>query len=355
MSDSTLYKRILQELRYIINENKNIKGYKLPSERILAMKFGSSRPPIRAAYKKLIEQELVEVVHGKGYFIKSEENAHFNNHRVKTQILFVTPSMKTSFMQQIHSGIVKFCETNNVELSIKITDLSEKQEKKILASAPYSNYDGLILFPVDSEYYSEPLLKLSIAKYPTVIIDRYIKSLNLSFVSTDNHKAMVDTVRYLHNKKFKHIVFVTFEPSLATTVEERINGYNTGMLKYYGYTSAANLLTLKSNNKDYILKTIKNFLQENPDTDALIINDVYLSVAHLATSELNIKVPEKLRIVVFDEEISFMEKNLIKPYIIKQDAENIGYFAANCVYNQIIGDKRTVSKKFPAKIINTEI
>ena len=103
------------------------------------------------------------------------------------------------------------------------------------------------------------------------------------------------------------------------------------------------------------MKTIKNFLQENPDTDALIINDVYLSVAHLATSELNIKVPEKLRIVVFDEEISFMEKNLIKPYIIKQDAENIGYFAANCVYNQIIGDKRTVSKKFPAKIINTEI
>ena len=354
MSDSTLYKRILQELNSIIIENKNIKSYKLPSERALAAKFSSSRPPIRMAYQQLINQGLVKVVHGKGYFIKNSDTSLIKSRQLQLQILFVTPSIKTNFMQKIHEGISKFCEDKNIELSIKLTDESEKKEKKLLESISYSNYDGLILFPVDNEYYNEPLLKLSIAKYPTVIIDRYIKTLNLSFVSTDNYRAMMDTVKYLHNKKYKNPVYVSFEPSTATTNEERINGYNNGMLKYYGYTFASNLLILKSNNKDYIYNTIKSFLQENPNTDALIISDVYLSVAHLAISELEIKVPEQLRLIVFDSEISFAERKLIKPYIIEQEAEKIGYFAANCVYNQIADNKRIISKKFPAKIIDTD-
>ena len=355
MSDTTLYKKILQELNTIIIENKNIKGYKLPSERALATKFSSSRPPIRAAYQQLVKQDLVEVVHGKGYFIKNADKSSLKSSQLKIQVLFVTPSLKTNFMQQLHSGVSKFCEDRNIELSIKITDESEKKEKKLLESLSYSNYDGLILFPVDNEYYNEPLLKLSIAKYPTVIIDRYIKTLNLSFVSTDNHKAMMDTIKYLHNKKYKNIVYVTFEPSLATTNEERINGYNNGMLKYYGYTLASNMLTLKSNNKDYIYNEIKTFLQENPNTDALIITDTFLSAAYLAISELNYKVPDQLRLVVFDNEISFAEKKLMSPYIIEQEGEKIGHFAAMHLYNQITtGNKRIVSKKFPAKIIDPD-
>ena len=354
MSDSTLYKKILQELNNTIIENKNIKSYKLPSERALATKFDSSRPPIRMAYQQLIKQGLVEVVHGKGYFIKNSDKGPIKSSQLKVQILFVTPSMKTNFMQKIHAGISKFCEDKNIELLIKLTDESEKKEKKLLESLSYSNYDGLILFPVDNEYYNEPLLKLSISKYPTVIIDRYIKTLNLSFISTDNYRAMMDTVKYLQNKKYKNPVYVTFEPSIATTNEDRINGYNNGMLKYYGHTFASNLLILKTNNKDYIYNAIKTFLQENPNTDALIISDVYLSVAHLAISELKIKVPDQLRLVVFDNEISFAEKKLIKPYIIEQEGEKIGYSAANHLYNHIIGNKRIVSKKFPVKIIDSD-
>jgi len=355
VSDSTLYKKILQELNGIIIENKNIKNYKLPSERALAVKFNSSRPPIRMAYQQLIKQGLVEVIHGKGYFVKNSSSPLTKNHKLTPQILFITPSIKTNFMQKLHDGISKFCDDKNIGLSIKLTEESDKKEKKLLESISYYNYDGLILFPVDNEYYNEPLLKLSIAKYPTVIIDRYIKTLNLSFVSTDNYRAMADMVKYLHSKKYKCPVFITFDPSTATTNEDRINGYNSGMLKYYGHMFASNLLILKSNNKDYIYNAIKAFLTENPNTDALIISDVYLSVAHLAIEELKIKIPEQLRLVVFDSEISFAERKLIKPYIIEQEGEKIGYFAANCVYNQLAGNNRIVSKKFPAKIIDTDL
>ena len=165
---------------------------------------------------------------------------------------------------------------------------------------------------------------------------------------------MLDVIKFLHTKGYKNPVFVTHESSLATAVEERINGYNTGLLKYYGSVKSSNLLILKSNNRDYIYKSIKDFLQKNPTTDALIITDVYLSTAYAAITELNIPTPEKLRVVVFDNEISFAERKAIRPYIIEQDGNNIGYYAAQYVHSQIMGDKQIQTKKFSVKIIGDE-
>ena len=354
MPKTKLSDQIRQELLDIIKANRNIKDYKLPSERMLSIKFNASRPSVRVAYQKLIKQGYVEALHGKGYFIKTNDKSVEVKNRIKLHLLFIAPSLKTAFMQQIYSGIMDFCEKNNLDLSIKITEETLKKEKQILELAFYSNYDGLILFPIDNEYYNETLLKISISKYPLVIIDRYLKALNLSFISTDHYNAMIDVIKYLHSKGYKNPVFVTHESSLATAVEERINGYNTGLLKYYGSVQNTNLLILKSNNRDYVYKSIKDFLQKNPTTDALIITDVYLSTAYSAITELHIPTPEKLRVVVFDNEVSFAERKSIRPYIIEQDGKNIGYYAAHFVYSQIMGDKQIQTKKFPIKIIGDE-
>ncbi len=354
MSGIKLNEQILQEILDIVKANRHIKDYKLPSERMLSIKFNASRPSVRSAYEKLIKQGYVKVVHGKGYFIKNNESSKQEKSLIKQRLLFIAPSLKTAFMQQIYSGITEFCEQNNIDLSIKITEETLKKEKQILELAFYSNYDGVILFPIDNEYYNETLLKFSISKYPLVVIDRYLKGLNLSFVSTDNHNAMIDVIKFLHSKEYKTPVFVTHESSLATAVEERINGYNTGLLKYYGSVKNTNLLILKSNNRDYVYRSIKDFLQKNPATDALIVTDVYLSTAYSAITELNIPTPEKLRVVVFDNEISFAERKAIRPYIIEQDGKNIGYYAAQYVHNQIMGDKQIQTKKFPIKIIGDD-
>lgn len=353
MAKTKLNEQIEKDLLDIIKKNSNIKDYKLPSERLLAERFNASRPTIRVAYQKLIKQGYVENIHGKGYFIKNNIHSSLKN-KSKMQLLFVVPSLKTTFMQQIYSGIMDFCESNHIELSIKITNETQRKEKQILELAFYSHYDGLILFPTDNDYYNETLLKISISKYPFVLIDRYIKALHFSFVSTDNYNAMINTVKHLYSKQYKNPVFVTHEPSLATTIEERLSGYNAGLLACYRAIKNTNLLMLKSNDKDYIYKTIKEFLIKNPSVDALIVTDVYLSTAYSAIAELNIPIPDKLRLVVFDSEVSFTEKKTLKPYIIEQDGYNIGYFAAHCVYNQMMGDKRIQTKKFPVRIIGDE-
>jgi DNA-binding GntR family transcriptional regulator len=107
MQKNILSDQIRQEILDIIKTNRNIKDYKLPSERMLSIKFNASRPTVRVAYQKLIKQGYVECIHGKGYFIKNSDRSEGNS-SMKLHLLFIAPSMKTAFMQQIYSGIMEF-------------------------------------------------------------------------------------------------------------------------------------------------------------------------------------------------------------------------------------------------------
>ena len=96
MSGIKLNDQIRQELLEIIKTNKHIKEYKLPSERMLSIKFNASRPSVRSAYQKLIKQGYVEVVHGKGYFIKNNLSSAREKSPIKLHFLFIAPSLKTA-------------------------------------------------------------------------------------------------------------------------------------------------------------------------------------------------------------------------------------------------------------------
>ena len=240
MSDSTLYKKIAEYILDIINANGAIPDFKLPSERALAEKFGTSRKPIEFAYSNLIARGYVKKIHGSGYFIKDiiKPDKNAEPERSIKNIRFITPSVETVFMRQILSGIESFCEKNFLDVSIKTSNQRTTEEKRLIQSSPSSNAKGFILFPIDNEYYNNDLLKLSWARFPITVIDRYFKNLNLACIATDNYNAMVDAVNFLHQKSFKNFVYITPPSSLATAIEERINGFNHGLFKYYGVAKA---------------------------------------------------------------------------------------------------------------------
>ena len=72
--DSSIYKRIMDYLLEIINRNANIPNYKLPSERMLAANFDSSRKPVRHAYEQLIERGYVTNIPGMGILFAATSN-----------------------------------------------------------------------------------------------------------------------------------------------------------------------------------------------------------------------------------------------------------------------------------------
>ena len=349
MSQSALYNKIIDYLTELIERNCDKRDYKLPSERSLSLKFNSSRKPVRHAYRDLIERGHVKSVHGKGYF--TGDGLKTKPVLTPKNICFIAEYLETDFLKRIRKGIQDFCEKQMLNLLITVSEGNIKKEKSYLQSLQFSNAKGVIIYPTDNEFCNDELLRLSLGRFPITVIDRHFKDINLAYVATDHYKAANDAVRFLHKKKHKNIVYFTASTNSSTSVEERILGYKHGLIQYYG-TDKNSVLQFNPNDPSAQKTALINYLQIFPDTEVIIVTGIYAYVVIDAAAELKIPIPEKLKLMLFDNEMSKTETAAFRPYIIEQDAYGIGYEAAATLYNQIYGDLRIVSRKLPAKIID---
>lgn len=353
--DSMLYKKIEGHIMDIIRQNAGVPNYKLPSERALSILFETSRKPVRHAYDKLIQKGLVDNIHGKGYFISAQtdpEALHLSK-RENLRFSLIIPSIVTQFCHEILVGSSDFCSQRQIELTILVSDDNPAKEKRLLNSAPLSGSDGIILFPADLDtIYNQELFNLHMRNYPLVLVDRTLPNIPASFISSENHQAMVNAVEFLKDKGFAHLVYVTAPSTLASTVDTRINGFTHGLLRHYKMATPQNLLVLEGPPAQQKSTMIK-FLQTYPETEIIIIPGTMRSIVLTAARELGIRIPERLKLMIFDDELSPYERVSLKPYILKQDGYHIGYYAAECLYNQLFGDMRPITKLLPIAVIDT--
>lgn len=353
--DSTIYKKIESYLMEIITQNANIPDFKLPSERMLSINFGASRKPVRRAYENLIKKGYVVKIHGRGYYIDSQvkQNVLIATPRTSPKISLIIPSITTQYSHDILSGTSDFCSSHNLELVILVSDNNITKEGQLLRSTPLSGARGIILFPVDhNNTYDNELLKLSIRKYPLVLVDRMPSNIHASFISSENHQAMVNAVEFLQKKNYKNIVYVTPPSTLASTTDARINGFTHGLLRHYKMATPQNLLVLEGTPLK-MKSTVIQYLQNYPETDIVIVPSTMRLPVLMAAQELKIRIPNDLKLMIFDDELPPSERATLKPYILKQDGYRIGYYAAESLYNQIFGDLRPVTKMLPVAIIDT--
>ena len=272
MTNQRPYKQILDFLTELIEEISYEPNYKLPSERMLALKFNASRRSTRMAYEQLLKHGLVHKLHGKGYFTTGNTvDKDLIHPSPAKKIFFIVPALSTSFAQDILYGITDFCDKHDVDVSIKFSKGDLQKESQYIRSALSSDTKGIILFPIDNEPINQELLKLSAQRYPIAIIDRYFQNINSSFVSTDNFTAMREAVKFLHSKKHKEFLYLTSPSSLATSVVER--GYLSGIKTYYKKSGEESVLTLETFAFKKIYNNVLAYLQKHPETD------VYVSAA----------------------------------------------------------------------------
>ena len=355
MNSNRPYKQVLDFLNETIEQLNNKPNHKLPSERMLAIKFNASRRSIRLAYDKLIAQKLVVKVHGKGHFTTGYNKSGNDTHHLSTkEIYLIIPALRSEFTHDILIGISDFCEKHSLELSLKISKGDLALESKYINMALKSDAKGVILFPIDNELRNTEILKLSERRYPLTIIDRYFKNINASFVATDNQNAMRNAIKFLKNKKIKSFVYLTAPLSLATTIEERMNGFKKGVEEYYEKQPDDSILFMDNFTPTTIYDRFEQYLKSHPLPQVIITPGVQHIVDSLlfVLNRKNISPTKNVKLMLFDNDLSFDTISKLKPYIIKQRAYQIGYESSALLYNQIYGDLRTESKLFPADIFD---
>lgn len=351
--DTSIYKTISNYLLELISRNVNTPNFKLPSERMLAANFDVSRKPVRHAYDSLIARGYVTRIHGSGYYISSnvKPDQLQSSFQKKIKISFIIPAITTQYSHALLSGVADFCAKNKVEYTIHVSDGLSEKENSLIRSVPRTGSMGIILFPVDNDTsnHSE-LTRLAVRKYPFVLVDRSIPNFNTSFVASDDHQSMIDAVQFLYERGYRNPVFVTPSPRIASSVDSRINGYTHGLLKFYKMASPSNLLIL-TENRSQQKNDVMEHLKKYPQTDVMIILGTKNSPVISAVKTMG---TDRIKLVVFDDELSHTERETLKPFFILQDGYSIGYVAAETLYNHILGDMRPAVRLFPVSISDAE-
>lgn len=207
-------------------------------------------------------------------------------------------------------------------------------EKKKLDFLLNKSVDAIVLVPTGEE---EKEVKEILEKGTNVIlIDRLLKGVECDAVLGDNLNSSYDAVEHLFNMGHKR-VGVIIGPKEMYTAKQRLQGY-CRVYEDYSYGIDENLIKFGDYKMDSGYKLFKELMSmENPPTAVFVTNYEMTLGAIMAINELNIKVPEDVSIIGFDN--MDLVKVINPPLsVVIQPIESIGETTANLLLKRMKGD-----------------
>jgi len=230
-----LYERLYNYVLDDIRKGSLRSGDRVPSEKELAVKHGVSRITSMRALQNLERAGLVERIRGKGTFVArdlrrlpevGDGERPPRSRRLTSRIGFLIPDASPAYGLEMLNTIEEIAGENGLSLVLKRSrGEQEEEERAIEALVRSGSVDGLIVFPVNGEFYNASLLRLALAKSPLVLVDRYLKGIAASSVYTDNLAAARELTGYVLDSGHKHVAFVSSPPANTSSIEDRLHGY----------------------------------------------------------------------------------------------------------------------------------
>lgn len=241
--------------------------------------------------------------------------------------------MKTRIEQEFVNYIEKYVSKNGHNLIIKITRESQFEEADAIEMFRTMEVKGMIIFPTEKETYNDAVLRLSLDKFPFVLIDRYMENILTYSVTSENEVGTFDGISYLLKKGHKNIGLVS--PVFTNTVtDERAKGFENAFLKR-GTTINKNLwLTLGFNeiSQNKSPKLIKEFLKSKPEMTAVFTMNAELALyTQWAISSLKNETCQDIELLTFDP------PGITGVSFIKQDIEECSKKTVDLLLEQIEG------------------
>jgi len=333
-----LYKQIIKYLEELIEENKLIIRYRIPSERQLALKFGVSRITAKNAINFLVEEGKLYRRQGKGTFIvnpdfKSSDNQFFDS---RTAVGLLLPNFDSKFITDIVKGVSNFLSKIGIPLLIMYSGENLLSENFLVSRAKNINISGLIAYSIDHNLYNKLLLKLALDDYPIVFLDRYPAINNIDVVSISGNplQSGFDATTYLYNKGHRNIGFIKDRDHETSSVAQRLKGYEIALSKK-GLPFDSRLMTTIDREVN-IANQIGEFLTSIPEMTAVIVSCSEIIFFFEALEKYNIQVPKKLSVIIYGNEWATYERYLpFKPHYMNSNSVITGENAAKILVDMM--------------------
>lgn len=278
-------------------------------------------------------EKIMKVIEETGYTPNLVAKA-LKKSETKT-IGLVISDIQNQYFIDVIKAISDECIKNGYMVFLADSNDDPVRELEIAKSFCERCVDGVILSPTaNSERYVGQYFQER--DIPIVYIDRML-DLNGDWVGTENHRAMKLLTEHLISLGHKRIAFAAGLRHISTT-EERLDGYKEA-LKKSGIAYDEALIVEGESRSNPAEKGTKEIIEkmvgmENCPTAIIAANNLMVLGVMKALNDLNIRVPEDMAVVAFDD---FEWAALFRPRLtaVAQPCGDIGRKAAELLLERI--------------------
>ena len=252
----------------------------------------------------------------------------------------IIPNISDSFYSKI-AGYVEL-KAKSLGYTVLFSSSSEdpKKESELIRSMLNRQVEGLII--ASTQQNLKEIESLKEDKFPFVLIDRHYPESETNYVIVDNYNGSKTVTEHLLKLGRRKIGFITLKPGLEA-IRQRMLGYESA-LKDFDIEFKKELIKELSpeNYEDEIKLAVSELIKFPNSVDSIVFSTHYLtSVGLRELKRFNVKVPQEVAIVSFDELSAF---DLVDPPItsVIQPVKDISNIAVEILINEIEGIKENI-------------
>ncbi len=264
----------------------------------------------------------------------------------------IVADISNKFYAKIAKRIEEVASENNYHLFICSSDEDPGKEIELIEMLCERQVDGLIISTTQKD--SAVFKQLKKESFPFVLIDRKLTQLKTNYVGVENYKGAYMATRQLIKNGYQKIALLKISPDYLSTISEREAGYKSALKEHKIKINNKLIREIDFNNiKNHLRQALNELMQPAIGIQAIFSSNNHITIACLEyLNELNIRVPQDLAIVSFDD-IELFRLSFPTITAVAQPIEEIGGEAVNVLFNTMNGkdDGQTKQVSLPVKLV----
>jgi LacI family transcriptional regulator len=250
---------------------------------------------------------------------------------------FTKESVKDNFMVEVLAGINEYVSGSSYDLVLFNTNSSKQREKTYTQLCRERRVDGVIIQGIRTD---DPYLKEVVdSDIPCVLVDIPLEADNVSHVTTDNVLGAEKAVNHLLGLGHEKIGMINGH-EFAFVSQERLQGYKNALQEANGEFHP-HYVRVGEFTEELGRKAALQLLKDNPEITALFCASDLMAIGAIsAADELDLKVPEDLSIIGYDD---ILLASYVNPKLttIAQNKFSLGYEAARLLIGLLNNQSET--------------
>ncbi|MBC8184007.1 GntR family transcriptional regulator [candidate division KSB1 bacterium] len=302
------YYQLKEILKEKIIAGKWKPGEKIAAEKELVNTYDCSMITVNKAVGKLVEEGYVFRERGRGTYVSSKSLWGKADEPIVLKLIgMVVPDVSNEFGRTIVRGIEDFLHSRGYSLILGNHDQSFEKAMGYVSLLLKKNIDGIIISPIVGENYEEKnariLKKLINRDVPFVLIDKYLRNTDCSYVVSDSiessYKMTTNLIKSGHQK------IAVLSGLDCSSFEDRLDGYKNALAKNNIPFDSDLVFECDERRIDAgDVAMITKFLETNSSFSAIFtFNATLAKGVILALEKLGKKIPGDITLVNYDNHI----------------------------------------------------